>query len=310
MFTAPFVTVARDGTVTGYKGTKHLSAICDPTVDLIEVTVSVYGPDVSATALNRDKNAFGSPTVVVRANAFIAPASGGFTSVGYTDGKKISPLLTLEVAGEPNVGKTSEEKSYEHERKIRFIRGLRLGTHIVNLTNRPIEVSGTGSCGNGITFVAHLSCTESVKRVGTVATESAKNDACFCDTTIKEVPHNVPIADTVSGRLINSTSYTFVAVYERGTETNSDTVNDTSVKIFNSRYSVFVGRIHTEESDEVGGAHVATNESSKKDSTNMERKIALGKIAGEVTKSRINSNFEATCFTENFHSEIGGTVAS
>lgn len=143
--TAPFVTVARDGTVTGYEGTKHLSAICESTVDLIEVTVKVYVPDVSATAFNRDKNALGTSTVVVRTNALIAPASGGFTSVGYAKGKKISSLSTPEVAGVHMVNKTIVEESVEPENKVRLLRGLRLGTHIVNSTNRSIEVTGTGS---------------------------------------------------------------------------------------------------------------------------------------------------------------------
>lgn len=127
---------------------------------------------------------------------------------------------------------------------------------------------------------------------------------------MEKVPTNVSIADTVSGRLINITSYSFVTVKEVGAKSNSDTVNETSKKIFNSRYSVFVGYIHTEDSNEVGGAHVATNESIKAGSSDIDSTMVIGKIAGENTKGRETKDMDTTCFAINLHSKIGGTVAS
>lgn len=158
IFATTLLTGARDGTVTGYTGTKHLSLLCESTVDSAEITVTVYGPDGSAPALNRDKTAFGTSSGVSRTNTFMAARLGGFTTLGSADGAEILSLKTPEVAGVRKVGTTDEEKSREPENNIRFGRGLRLGTHIVNSTNRSRELSGTVSFGNGITFVAYVGC--------------------------------------------------------------------------------------------------------------------------------------------------------
>lgn len=52
----------------------------------------------------------------------------------------------------------SDEDAVETECYVRLGRGSRLGTPIVNLTNRSNEVTGSVSLGNGITPVIYVNC--------------------------------------------------------------------------------------------------------------------------------------------------------
>lgn len=229
----PNITGARDGTVTNYKGTKHSSRLCESTVDLTEATSIVYLSDVTAPTLNRDKTAFGTSSVVRCSNSLRTPALGGLTSLGKSIEmeNRTGSLETPEHLGKHPVGNTSSENSESRVRMVRFIRGLRSGTHIVNLTNRPIEITGTLSFGLGMTFVATSERSCSVKRMGERATESSKEDTKFGDTTIEKLTENVTCIDTVTGRLINITPYPIVTVYVVGYDTDSKTSDEHGKKI-------------------------------------------------------------------------------
>lgn len=159
--------MADDGTVTGYDGTSHLPLLCDPTVDLAEHTANVYRVDVTARTLNRDKTILGTPTVVTCSNTFAAPALGGLTEVGKAKpcgDEKVtdSADVTAAVVDDSHI----DEEAVEPECLVRLIRGLRLGTPIVNLTNRPIEVSGPLPLGNGLTAVMYVNCKKPPPKVG------------------------------------------------------------------------------------------------------------------------------------------------
>lgn len=123
----------------------------------------MYRVDVSTRTLNRDKAALGTSTVVPCSNTLIAPALGGLTEVGImasVDGiaKSIDSTDATHVIVDDSA---LDEESSNHEKIARLIRGLRVGTPIVNLTNRSIEVTGSVSFGNGITSVLYLHCKDS-----------------------------------------------------------------------------------------------------------------------------------------------------
>lgn len=166
------MTLALDGTSTGYEGTYPLSASCETTVDLAEMATNVETSDGTAMPVGRDKSSFGTTTVVVWSDAVLAPAHVGLTSLGWAGDCDAITTDVPEVAGVRVWGPTIWEEADETECVTRFGEGVRGGTHMVNITVSTGEVTGPSPLGLVVLFVADCCWDLHVCVLGEVAANS------------------------------------------------------------------------------------------------------------------------------------------
>ncbi len=295
-----------DGIAMGHEGMKYSLATRELIADSTEAMSMAHPFDALVFIPNCDKNVPGLLMAAARLNIPSIFVSGGPMLAGTMNGKKISYSNVSEAVSEFKIGKISEEKLEEYEKKACPSCGSCSGMFTANSMNCLTEVLGMGLPGNGTIPAVYSERLRLAKEAGMQIMELLKNDIKPRDIMVKEAFLNALTMDMALGCSTNSMLHLPAIAHECEIALDLEIANEISNKTPNLCHLAPAGDHYVENLNEAGGIMAVMHEINKANLLHTNLITCTGKTIADNIKGHEILDTQVIRPIDNPYSDIGG----